>query len=110
MTENYGTVLKDCSKALLINPKSSKALYRSSLALLYLERVEEGIDCCDRCLVFDKDNESVQGVRERLINAKAAKDRKERERVERVRKENELIRRLKAAFQVTSSPISELHK
>ena len=90
----------DCSKALLINPKSSKALYRSSLALLSLERVEEANDCCDRCLDFDKDNKSVQGVRERVINAKAVKDRREHERLERARKENELNRRLKAAFQV----------
>jgi len=98
--ENYGSVLRDCSKALSINPKSSKAFYRSSLALLALERVDEALDCCNRCLEIDRDNKSVLGVRERAIKAKAEKERKEQERSQRILKEKEQKRRLNVAFQV----------
>jgi len=107
--ENYGSVLRDCSQALKINLKSSKALYRSSLALLALERVLEALDCCDRCLEFDKDNKGVLNVREKILKAKAAKERKERERSERIRKEEEEKRRLKAAFQVGCQSLADMH-
>jgi small subunit ribosomal protein S7e len=100
ITENYGAVLRDCSKALTINPNSSKAYYRSSLALLALDRVDEALDCCNRCLEFDKDNKSMLSVRERIVNAKIARDRIDRERSERLRKEQELEGKLNAAFQV----------
>ena len=101
MKENYGSVLKDCSKALAINPKSNKAYYRSSLALLALERVDEALDCCDRCLDFDKNNKSILDIRERIMKAKAEKERKEQEKSQRIRKENEMKRRLNVAFQVS---------
>ncbi|KAF7971044.1 hypothetical protein HWV62_22171 [Athelia sp. TMB] len=99
--QNYGSVLKDCSEALQLNPKSSKAYYRSSLALLALERLEQVLDCCDRCLQFDPDNKGVIGVRDRAVAAKAKKDRKEAERLEKIRLEKELKRRMNLAFQVT---------
>ncbi|KAJ7638502.1 hypothetical protein FB45DRAFT_976662 [Roridomyces roridus] len=70
--KNYGQVLRDCSKALTLNPKSSKAYYRSALALLALERAEEALDCCDRCLLFDADNKGVQN--ERNLIAVSRKD------------------------------------
>jgi tetratricopeptide (TPR) repeat protein len=98
--ENYGSVLRDCSKALAINIQSSKAYYRSSLALLALERVDEALDCCHRGLQIDKDNKSILGVRERTMKVKAEKERKEQERSDRILKEKELKRRLDAAFQV----------
>ncbi|KAH7931344.1 40S ribosomal protein S7 [Leucogyrophana mollusca] len=96
--KNYGSVLRDCSKALTLNVRSSKAYYRSSMALLALERLDEALDCCDRCLAFDADNLGVKGVRERVIKAKAEKDRKEREKQERIRKEQEASRQLQLAF------------
>ncbi|KAJ7477070.1 hypothetical protein B0H11DRAFT_1809238, partial [Mycena galericulata] len=57
--KNNGSVLRDCSKALILNPKSSKAFYRSALALVALERADEALDCCDRCLKFDPENKGV---------------------------------------------------
>lgn len=92
--------MRDCSKVLAINSKSSKAYYRSSLALLALERADEALDCCVRCLEFDRDNKGVQGARERARRAKAERERKERERAERLREERESLARLNAAFQV----------
>lgn len=57
-TENYRKVLIDCSKALKLNPKNSKAYYRSVKALYALDRIEEAIDCCEhglavKCLILN---------------------------------------------------------
>ncbi|KAJ4472153.1 40S ribosomal protein S7 [Lentinula aciculospora] len=82
--KNYGSVLRDCSKALSSNPKSSKAYYRSAMALIALERLEEAIDCCARCLEFDKHNNGVQDVLKRATKLKAAKDKKDLERQEKL--------------------------
>jgi small subunit ribosomal protein S7e len=107
--ENYGSVLKDCSKALTINLKSSKAYYRSSLALLALERVDEALDCCDRGLEVDKDNKSILAVREQTMKVKVEKERKEQERSERIRREKELKKQLNVAFQVTRMPACPMY-
>ncbi|KAF8639925.1 hypothetical protein AX17_001175 [Amanita inopinata Kibby_2008] len=96
--KNYGSVLRDCSKALVVNPKSSKAYYRSALALLALERLDETLDCCSRCLLYDMDNKSMKSVRERAIKAKGEKEEKERQHQERIRKEKDAERQLKSAF------------
>ncbi|KAH9943373.1 uncharacterized protein BXZ73DRAFT_40425 [Epithele typhae] len=97
--QNYGSVLKDCSKAIGNNPKCSKALYRSALALVALERYAEAIDCCERCLQFDDGNQSVQGICEKARKLKEEKDRKEWERQERLKQEQLKQQRLRVAFQ-----------
>ena len=98
--ENYGSVLRDCSAVITINPKSAKAYYRSGLALMALERLGEALDCCDRCLEFDKNNAGVVALRGKASTKKKEKETKERERLERIRKEQEEQRALKAAFAV----------
>ena len=101
-------MLRDCSKAISINPKSSKAYYRSALALVALERYDEALDCCDRCLEFDKDNKGVQGVREKATKLKEEKERKERERQERLRQEQLKKERLRAAYRVRRPSVKSL--
>lgn len=96
--KNYGSVLRDCSKALKLNSQSSKAFYRSGLALMALDRLEEALDCCDRCLSFDAHNQGVQTIRHQAVTAKMAKDRKEREKAVRLRKEEEARRQMSIAF------------
>jgi len=96
--QNFGSVLRDCSNALSINARSPKAFYRSAMALLSLDRPEEAIDCCDRCLSFDQDNKGVQSVRQRAMEVKFAKEEKERVRLERVSREDEYKRVMKLAF------------
>ncbi|KAL4241503.1 TTC4 family protein [Abortiporus biennis] len=97
--KNYGNVLKDCSKALSLNAKCSKAYYRSALALLALEREEEALDCCDRCLAYDSENQGVRSVKGKALKKKEEKDRRVRERQERVRKEQEEKAKMHLAFQ-----------
>ncbi|KAH0839637.1 40S ribosomal protein S7 [Lanmaoa asiatica] len=96
--KNYGLVLKDCSKALGTDAKSSKALYRSATALLALDRLEEALDCCDRCLTFDPHNQAVRSLWSRAESTKKAKDRQRQGNEEYLRREKEEKRLLQIAF------------
>jgi tetratricopeptide (TPR) repeat protein len=53
---NFRNVLNDCSLAIKNNPKNIKAYCRSSKALYALDRVDEGIDCCEKGLLIDPKN------------------------------------------------------
>jgi len=97
-TENYGSVLRDCSRALGNNPQSLKAYYRSASALLALDRVEEALDCCGRCLAIDANNQGALTLRVKVAEAKSVKDKKQREKAARLKKEAEAKRALDLAF------------
>lgn len=101
LSENYGSVLKDCSKAIQSNPHSSKAFYRSALALIALDRPEEAVDCCDHCLAFDKDNAGVQATRERAEKLAAEKAAKEEEKKRKLLEEKVKKQRLRKAYEVS---------
>ncbi|KAF7355000.1 hypothetical protein MSAN_01415500 [Mycena sanguinolenta] len=96
--ENNGSVLRDCSKAITLNPKCSKAFYRSALALVALERAEEALDCCDRCLAFDPVNKGVQTVRLRAQQLKSDLEKKEKDKQEKLQKAKEAKYKLNLAF------------
>ncbi|KAI1796313.1 40S ribosomal protein S7 [Ganoderma leucocontextum] len=96
--QNYGSVLRDCSDAITMNPHSSKAYYRSTMALIALDRYDQALDACDRCLQFDKENKTVKAAREKAAKLKEVKDRKEHERQERIRQEQLKQERLQAAY------------
>ena len=70
------------------------------MALVALERFDEAIDCCVRCLQFDKDNAGVKGLHEKALNSKDVKEKKERERQEKIRHEQGEKRRLGEAYKV----------
>ena len=106
--ENFGSVLRDCSTALAINSQSSKALYRAATALIALDRAEEALEYCDRCLSFDKNNRSVQAVRQQAENAQAARHKKEEERLQNAQRENKTRRLLSSALQVRVTPIVDI--
>ncbi|KAG1792431.1 40S ribosomal protein S7 [Suillus plorans] len=95
---NYGSVLRDCSKVLTLNTKSSKAYYRSATALFALEHYEESLDCCERCLEYDPENKGVRSVRDRSAKAKAEKLRKESEKQERIHNKQREKKLLQVAF------------
>ena len=93
-------MLRDCSEALKLNPRSSKALYRSAVALVAVERYDEALDCCDRCLAYDHDNAGVKSLRTKAADLKEKKEAKERRRAEKLRREKEEAVRMAAAFRV----------
>lgn len=97
--KNFGMVLRDTSAALMINPRSPKAYFRASAALVSLERFTEALDVCDRCLAFDPQNTSVRQQREKIAGLREANERKEMEKAERLRKEREERRVMNAVFQ-----------
>ncbi|KAF8529157.1 hypothetical protein BU17DRAFT_37747 [Hysterangium stoloniferum] len=96
--KNYGNALRDCSKAISLNPHSSKAHYRSALALIALERFEESLDCCTRCLAFDANNAGVRQLRDRAESGKLLQERKEKERTDRLDREAKAKRKLELEF------------
>ena len=98
--ENYGSVLRDCAAALSVNPKCIKAYYRSSLALLALERAEEALDCCMRCLAIDPENVSIKGVMEKARNLKERQDQKATAEADRRKREEHKRNALSAALKV----------
>ncbi|CAA7259472.1 unnamed protein product [Cyclocybe aegerita] len=96
--KNYGSVLRDCSRVLTINPKSSKGYYRSGQALVALGRVEEALDCCTRCLSYDPDNQGIKALQERATKSREEAERIERKKQDEKRKEEYEKMALKMAF------------
>jgi len=63
-----------------------------------LGRVDEALDCCNRCLAYDTDNIGIKVLRERVLTVKRDTDRKEQEKQERLRKEGEVKLKMQIAF------------
>ncbi|KAG0000991.1 hypothetical protein BGZ65_003883 [Modicella reniformis] len=84
---NYRMVLNDCSKALRLNPKNIKALFRSAKALFALEMYAEAIDCCEHALNLEPDN---QAIKEEKIKIQTVMDRKEKQRLEKELREQRI--------------------
>ncbi|KAI9254526.1 hypothetical protein BDA99DRAFT_159944 [Phascolomyces articulosus] len=111
---NYGRVLRDCAKCLELNPKHTKALYRSARALLVLERVDEAHDCCEHALVVDPDNEVVKELKKKIIKRKEeieakqkAKEEKERQEKEEKEKLGQAFKDRKIKFEITEPEVRE---
>ncbi|KAI0091899.1 hypothetical protein BDY19DRAFT_927338 [Irpex rosettiformis] len=100
--KNYRSVLNDCSRALALNPRSSKAYYRSASALAALQRYEECLDCCDRCLTYDVDNATVTILRARVLGLKEALEKRLQEKEDKTRQEQREKQHLQAAFNARS--------
>ena len=100
ISENFRSVLRDCSAAITLNSRQSKAYYRSAQALMALGRPDEALDACQRCLEFDPDNLGVKALGERAGKLQEAKEKKERERKERLEREEQERRLFQYAFKV----------
>jgi len=83
-----------------VNPKCIKAYYRSSLALLALERAKEALDCCMRCLAIDPENSSIKGVMQRARNLNEWQDQKAAAEEDRKKREEQKRNALSAALKV----------
>ncbi|RCI05287.1 hypothetical protein CU098_007523 [Rhizopus stolonifer] len=96
--QNYGRVLNDCSRCLKINPKNVKALYRSSKALLALDKLVEAIDCCNHALTIDPENKPIQDIKQKATTRKDYIDEKIRQKEEREERERNKKQILENAF------------
>ncbi|KAL1981995.1 hypothetical protein VTN96DRAFT_1961 [Rasamsonia emersonii] len=101
--KNYRSTTLDCAQALKVNPKNIKAYYRSSMALLALDKVDEAEDAASRGLSIEPNNKSLQQVaskiaaRKKVLEEIAAKKRAEEERK---RKEKQLLNTALQARQI----------
>jgi hypothetical protein len=77
--ENYGSVLRDCSRIIATDPTVEKAFYRSAVALVALERFIDAVDCCDRCLAINPDNDPVRALRDKAMKGEETRQRKAQE-------------------------------
>lgn len=84
-----------------MNTKSSKAYFRSGQALVHLGKLEEALDCCQRCLSYDSTNAGIKVLQDRAIKLKEERDRKEQEKMEQKRKEEYSKMVMKAALRVS---------
>lgn len=100
LAENYGSALRDCSKVLSLNPRASKALYRSAIALIALNRLAEAIDACETCLAFDPENNAVQSAHDRALQKRASQDKANAEQVRSLQLKKQQIMQMRAALQV----------
>ncbi|KAJ3043836.1 40S ribosomal protein [Rhizophlyctis rosea] len=85
---NYRKVLTDCAAALRLDLSNIKAFFRSTKALLALDRVDEALDCCDLGLSREPNNKALQSLRVSIVKRK-----QEMEEMEVKRKQKEEKRR-----------------
>ncbi|KAJ6126576.1 hypothetical protein N7523_002188 [Penicillium sp. IBT 18751x] len=69
---NYRACTLDCATTLKLNPKNVKAFYRSSMALLKLDKADEAEDAASRGLLIDPENKSLQTSAKKIAERKAA--------------------------------------
>lgn len=93
--KNYRSCTLDCAAALRLNPKNVKAYYRSSKALLALQKIPEADDVCARGLALDPSNAALKVVADQIIAKHTqiqAKKKKELEIQQTKLKEATLLR------------------
>jgi len=96
--KNYRSCTLDCGAALRINPRNVKALFRSSRALLSLDRIAEADDACARGLALDSENPSLKEVANEIIKRNAQVEAKKRAELEREQRRRVEEVTLKAAL------------
>ena len=80
----------DCASAIRLNPKNVKAFYRSSLALLALDKVDEALDACKHGLEVDPSNTALKAVSTKIVARKEALDKvAQKRKAEQDRKDRE---------------------
>ncbi|KAL2869791.1 HSP70/90 family co-chaperone CNS1 [Aspergillus lucknowensis] len=92
--KNYRSTTLDCAAVLKLNPRNVKAYYRSAMALLALDRIDEAEDAAARGLALDPENKPLQTVASKTAERKAALERiaaKRKAEEERARKEKLLL-------------------
>ncbi|KAI1079077.1 TPR-like protein [Whalleya microplaca] len=92
---NYRSCWLDGAAALRLNDANIKAYYRSAKALLAVGRIEQADDACARGLAIDAANGPLRAVAKDIVKAseeRAAKQKRENERLAREKRRQVLIR------------------
>jgi hypothetical protein len=96
--QNYRSCTLDCAAALRLNDNNIKAYYRSSKALLALQRLAEADDVCARGLALDGTNAALQGVAAAIIAKHSEAQAKEARARAAAQKQQREAQVLKAAL------------
>ncbi|KAI3618519.1 hypothetical protein CBS9595_002882 [Malassezia furfur] len=83
--ENYGRALHDTRNAMLVNPRSLKALYRATKAFLALNRLDDARGACDLADEFGGGADFAP-LRAKVDERAAVLERRAKERTERERR------------------------
>lgn len=103
---NLRQAARDCSAALEINPKSTKAFYRAARALHGLDRNVEAIDCCDHALAIDEANTAVKKLKAQIVEKGLQVERRKKEQEEWQRRKEATKVALGRAFLVSSPSLA----
>lgn len=95
---NYRSCTLDCAGAIRLNPRNVKAYYRSSRALLALDKIEEADDACARGLAVDEGNAPLKGLAQDIIKRAADVNAKRTAEAERLAREARREKLLKIAL------------
>jgi tetratricopeptide (TPR) repeat protein len=96
--KNYRSCTQDCGSTLKINPKNIKAFYRSSKALLALDKIIEADDACARGLAIDAENKALQGVAKEIVKKNEIVLARKKKDLERAQRKMLEVTTLKAAL------------
>lgn len=94
LAENYRSTTLDCAAALRLNPKNIKAYYRSTLALLALDKLDEAEDACIRGADADKTNTPIKLLFTKIEERRTVlegRTQAKQDQAERVKKERLLL-------------------
>ena len=98
--KNYRSTTLDCASALRLNARNVKAYYRSSQALLALDKLNEAYDACQHGLSVDADNSALDKlmtkIRARVETVTAIQQKKTQEAQRHQREKMSLAAALKA--------------
>ncbi|KAJ3237525.1 hypothetical protein HDU81_009339 [Chytriomyces hyalinus] len=83
--QNYRKVLNDCGEAIKYNPKNVKAFYRSTKALLSLDRIVEARDACRMGLELDAKNAPLLDLQKKIEARQDAIEKSKQAALERER-------------------------
>ncbi|TIA93314.1 hypothetical protein E3P99_00189 [Wallemia hederae] len=100
-TENFGQTLKDTAQTLQLNPRNTKALYRSARALNALEKYDEATDAAKHVLLLDADNKQAQVLLQHIKTKYQALLKRKIEVSESQRRKDETVSALKDAVQLS---------
>ena len=84
---NNRSATLDCASALRLNPRNVKAHYRSSRALLAVDRIREADDACARGLELEPSSKALQALAQEIAARAKVVDARNKARAERQARE-----------------------
>ncbi|KAI9678397.1 MAG: hypothetical protein M1822_008043 [Bathelium mastoideum] len=108
--KNYRSCNLDCAASLRLNPRNTKAWYRSASACLALDKVAEALDACNRGLGVEANNSALKLLLSKIQEREKHLVKLSRQRQEREEREKAEDRTLKLALKARNIPMKNTGK